>query len=324
MSTIMAKVIADSLSQAGIRLTTLQLRYPRFIHAEFMTHRVFSRNASSSRAIPVDRLIADVELDPAMPMHWGRNRPGMQAREELAPTARVMAEFDWRQAARNAVRQAAKLKELGCHKQLVNRILEPYSHINVVVTATDWDNFFSLRRHKDAQPEMQALAEAMFEALTESTPRPLEPGTWHLPYVTDEEWAAVLAPFHETWVRDTGELIESFPLGEGDREIHGPLIKLSVARCARVSYLTHDGAKPAHEADLALFDRLMKAEPRHASPAEHQATPDHAWVDPKGWGWEHPELHGNLVGWVQFRKFFEREVPPPPTAEYPCAPAAAE
>ena len=192
--TITAKIIADSIGPAGQRVTTLQARYPKFIHGEAKTHRIvciggkayesleevgfmddpaFSRNASSSRAIPVERLIKDVLDDPAMPVFWGKNRPGMQAVEEMDSAERQRAIDSWLRARNTAVEHARAMAAMGVHKQIVNRIIEPWCHINVVVTATDWSNFFALRRHKDAQPEMKALADAMLEAREASTPAPL-------------------------------------------------------------------------------------------------------------------------------------------------------
>lgn len=303
--TIEAKIIADSISPAGIRLTTFQLRYPRFIHAELMTHRVFSRNASSSRAIPVEKMIEDLRRDPAMPIYWGSNKPGMQAGDELPEEEdykgftlrpRAMAQSQWLEAMHEAIAQAEGLIELGLHKQIANRILEPWAHINVVLTATDYENFYTLRRHKDAQPEIKELADKMWEAQQESTPKLLQPGQWHLPYVTTEDWNG------DQW--DTGTPVLDY------------LKKVSVARCARVSYLTHDGRKTTVEEDLKLFERLVGSQPLHASPAEHQATPDTRerpeWdldriCTEHQFEWENPEQHGNLRGWIQYRKTLDGE-----------------
>lgn len=277
--TIEAKIIADSVSEMGIRLTTMQLRYPRFIHAEFMTHRVFSRNASSSRAIPVARMIEDLRRDPAMPVFWGSNKPGMQAGAELSDAELLDAKEVWLLAMGEAIEKAEELMAIGLHKQIANRILEPWAHINVVVTATDWENFYTLRRHKDAQPEIKALADAIWVAQQESEPRSRAPGFWHLPYVRADEFEIDL---------DTQ-------------------IKMSVARCARVSYLTHEGKPSTLEEDLMLYDRLVGAQPLHASPAEHQATPDDIGAGYTGEDWQHPEQHGNLRGWRQHRKMLEGE-----------------
>ncbi len=289
MTTITAKIIADSISPEGIRLTTMQLRYPKWIHGEFMTHRVFSRNASSSRAIPVPRLIQDVLDDPAFPIRWTSNKPGMQGGEELTGDQLFHANV-WMQAALDiAVKAARGMHDAGASKQLINRVLEPFCHINVVVTATDWDNFFALRCHPMAEPHMEMLANAMRDARAASDPTPLKLGQWHLPYVD---------PLKEL------NLLPSKPEGGfDDKWAYELMIKLSVARCARVSYLTHEGKTPDIVADLALYDRLVGSVPLHASPAEHQATPDEF---DDGYPLQ-PDLHGNFWGWVQFRKTLPNE-----------------
>lgn len=299
--TISAKVIADSVSEQGVRLTTLQLRYPRFIHAEFMTHRVFSRNASSSRAVPVQRLIDDVLTDPAIPIYWGKNQPGMQAEGELQDRERTLAWQNWMRGLDYAVGVARALADLKLHKQIVNRILEPFAHINVIVTATDYDNFFELRDHEDAEPHIRDLARAMRKAMNESEPTLLRPGQWHLPYV-------------DTQIRDDGEQSYEIRLTHPDDEVQGSTFvslekarKISTARCARVSYMTHDGRIPSIEEDLALAERLL--EDAHLSPFEHQATPDTITILPDAdypvEVWCRRPLHGNLRGWIQNRKLLE-------------------
>ena len=269
-----AKIILDSVNESGDRLTTFQLRYPRFIHSELMTHRVFSRNAMSSRAVPVAKMIAQVRDNPAKPTHWGTNKPGMQATEEV-PTA--SAEHLWHKAAKLAADVAEQMVKLNLHKQVANRILEPFQWMNTIVTATEWDNFYLLRAHPDAQPEFQKLAVMMLEAQKSSQPKLLRAGEWHLPYVT-------VAELEDMKSARTGEL-HPFRVGQ--------MRKVSAARCARVSYLTHDGRRPELHEDLALFDRLAGGVPLHASPLEHQGTP--GMYD-----------CGNFKGWTQFRKVWEK------------------
>lgn len=235
---IEAKVVAHS-EYAGAEIATLELKYPRFIHAEFMTHRMFSRNASSSRAIPVDKLLKQIAEYPAMPIHWGKNQPGMQAREELPDGI-----IEWSCAASAASEYARSFNDAGYHKQVVNRLTEPFQFIKVVVTATEWDNFFKLRLHEDAQPEIYELARCMFEALNQSDPQYLEEDEWHLPYIY------------------TGERIQASI---------DDLKKASTARCARVSYQNHDNTKTMIEKDVGLHDMLLNA--GHMSPFEHQAKP---------------------------------------------------
>lgn len=285
--TITAQIIADSISPEGKRLTTMQLRYPRLIHAEFMTHRVFSRNASSSRAIPVKKMIEDLRRDPAMPVFWGSNKPGMQAGDQLSPDDIMRVKRFWLNGMEDAILAAEEMMERGLHKQIANRILEPWAHINVVVTATEWENFFALRAHKDAQPEIHELAIQMFNAMAGSQPVHLNPGQWHLPYVDQVCWDQITS-LEEGWL-ETAK-------------------KVSAARCARVSYLTHDGRQTTVEEDLALFQKLLIDTPLHASPAEHQGTPD--IIGGMNNRWIAPHLHGNFVGWIQHRKMLPNEYVP--------------
>lgn len=291
-----AKVVADSISSSGIRLTTMELCFHRFILPEFNTHRVFSRNAASSRAIPTNKLLSQVADSPAMPVHWGKNQPGMQAREECNNEVwldwddyndcerRGTREEAWIEASLHAIETAKSLDFAGYHKQVTNRLLEPFMWVKVIVTATEWDNFFSLRLHKDAQPEMALLASKMREALEQSNPVTLQPGQWYLPYVTGDTW------------EDVKEDVTS-------------AIKCSVARCARVSYLNHDNSQPDIAKDISLADKLLEA--GHMSPFEHQGTPmvyskayynicllkGETHLDKNGHKWS-----GNFRGWVQYRQ----------------------
>lgn len=273
--TITAKVIAHSRADNAPDLITLQLRYPRFIHSEFMTHRVFSRNASSSRAVPVERMIQDVIDDPAMPVAWGSNKPGMQAGEELDFYAKKAVIAQWLAASDFAVERAKVMAAEGAHKQIVNRIIEPFTHISVVVTATDWENFFDLRCHPDADPTIQELAYTMGEAIVGSE---ASSDQWHLPYINDNEF----------W-KERSKGVEDMDWNT--------LAMISAARCARVSYLNHDGTKPEIEKDLKLAERLLSS--KHMSPFEHQARIS---------GDEGTSLWGNFRGWDQHRKMLEQQV----------------
>ncbi len=312
---IEARVICDSISENGNRLTTFKLRYPRFIHSEFLTHRVISRNASGSRAVPTAKLLEEARSDSlrASPIFWGKNQRGMQAIEEcnnhipislelgyLTEGKTYSREAAWKDAAECAAEAAECFAAAGYHKQIVNRLLEPFVHINVVATATEWDNFFGLRLHRDAQPEIQALARQMWSARQLSKPLLTAAGVWHLPFVSEEER-------HDA-------LLRSRYVGHGNSEefdyegAQKELIKISVARCARVSYESFEtGRRSTVEEDLRLFDRLLGEQPLHASPAEHQARPDQWSDDGTEARWVYPELHGNFVGWVQFRKTLSGE-----------------
>lgn len=267
---IVANVIADSITPAGARLTTFELCYPRVIHAEVMTHRQFSRNASSSRAIPWERMRRWVLDEPYVPIHWGKNQKGMQATGELSLHERDAAVREWLDARDAAVKHADRLHELGIHKQIVNRIIEPWSHINVVCSSTTFENFFALRIQRAAMPEIQCLAVRMARALAASTPVLRDIGEWHLPYVTDAERA------------------------DDDIEI---LRIISAARCARVSYRTHDGRVSTAAEDVALYRRLVGADPKHATPVEHQAE---SAFSPR-------RRSGNFTGWIQHRQLIHGE-----------------
>lgn len=289
---ISAKVICDSISTVGHRLTTFELRYPKFIHGEFMTHRVFSRNASSSRAIPTEKLVEEARSDyhRASPVFWGKNQKGMQAVEELTGEELLHAKRCWAAAAHRACDLANEMLQAQVHKQIVNRVLEPFTHINVVVSATEYDNFFGLRLHTDAQPEARALAVAMWEAREASTPQVLQPGWWHLPYVptTDSSGNGI------SWDERLDD-IET-------------VRKVSVARCARVSYKSFETRRESTlEEDVALYAKLLSAHPLHASPAEHQATPDVQLGLNGHYQWQHRDEWGNFTGWRQFRKMLPNE-----------------
>lgn len=290
----------DSIKYRGVENTyDLEIAgpFPNFLANGVVVHN--SRNASSSRAIPVERLIRDVIDDPVYPSFWGKNQPGMQADKEcddgvwLTPHEGEGKEFFSREAAWSvardyAIEAAQAFADAGYHKQIVNRLLEPFCHINVVVTATEWANFFALRCHPDAQPEMRMLAEAMRAAMGASQPRLLRPGEWHLPYFDPEKDDV------GNWL---GSRMKPIELAQET------CIKISVARCARVSYLTQDGRRPSIEEDLALYERLVASVPLHASPAEHQATPDvNIGNEVGGDIWARPKLHGNFRGWVQYRR----------------------
>lgn len=251
-----ARVLADSVSPVGRRLVTLECRYPRIIHSELLTHCALARSSASSRAIPVERMLEQIERDPFVPEHLGKNQRGMSALEQLGPEQRELAQHEWLLAQQDAVRHARKMAALGGHKQVVNRVTEPWMFITVIVSATEWTNFDGLRDHEAAEPHMQDLARAIIAAREASAPRVLSEGEWHTP----------LFPIDDIDQYDAEELVGS-PSGLSYEEI---VQRVSTARCARVSYLTHDGRRDLRE-DLALYDKLMIQRPLHASPAEHVA-----------------------------------------------------
>lgn len=310
MTTITAKVIADSFNAAGSRLTTLQLKYPAWIHGEVMTHRVMSRNASSNRAIPVKKMIEAIRADLAVPIHWGKNQKGMQAFEEcnaLVPfnivtgiASSYTRENAWLQAMEYAINAAEAFDRAGYHKQIVNRLLQPFMHMNVVLSSTKWKNFDRLRDHKDAEPHMRDLATEIIAARNNSEPRLLKAGEWHVPYVNPDE---------VDW--------------DHSHDVFAA-IQDSVARCARVSYMTTENKQSSFSEDVALYNRLVHTRLEyddlpHASPAEHQAI--HYTDFEEGWHHIAPiwaavggadirrfALNGNFSrSWCQFRKLIPDE-----------------
>lgn len=272
-------------------LWTFELTYPRYIHSEFMTHRVFSRNASSSRAIPVKRMIEQVRNNPVIPPKVFINQKGMVGETEADVVTTTEFYALWGEAAENACKTAEMMERMGIHKQHVNRILEPFQFIKVVVTATDWYNFFMLRLAPDAQPEIRRLARAIYDEMDRyrnkdvgilevSVPRKDCPDIFarmgadkvhtvvSLPYIADED------------IKEIGE------------ENYKTLMKISAARCARVSYNNHDGSKPNIEKDLALYDHLYDG--RHMSPMEHACIRDDDY-----------RKYANLTGWKSLRYLVE-------------------
>lgn len=325
MVDINAGIVCDSIGEHSPRLTTFLTRYPKFIHAEHCRHRAMSLCVSSSRAVPVAKNLEEVRSEElrAGPVWWGREQKGMVAADELSDydlcerdgyagvTDKGYAQIQWRIAAYHAANQAELMMSIGAHKSIVNRLLEPFLHVNVLVTVCEPGllNFFGLRLDKAAQPEIRTLAEAMWEAWNESTPRKLASGEWHLPFIDNETWGQ-LQPIYEDRM-SMQEITETV------------CTKISAARCARLSYTSFEtGKRSTVEEDFTLYVRLLSAVPIHASPAEHQATPD-AISGPIGHlttplEWSHPELHGNLPGWIQHRKLLPGEACAPLPKGYQC------
>jgi thymidylate synthase ThyX len=264
-----AKVLADSTNTCDNRLTTMELTFPRFVLAEFNTHRMFSRNAASSRAIPVEKMIEQVEKNPVIPIHWGKAQKGMQAYEQFTGVDANECVDRWLTARDYALGAAEGMLDQGLHKQIVNRILEPWMWITVICTGNEgaWNNFFALRCHHEAEPHIQKIAGMAREVRSQSIPQKLYAGQWHLPLIGFE-----------------GDEL----LSDEDK------VKVSVGRCARVSYLTMHGTRDTLK-DVELHDRLSAN--GHYSPFEHQATPGYQ-----------AELQGNLgYGWTQYRKTLRGE-----------------
>ena len=254
-----ATVICDTYNEElKSRITTLELVYPSYIHSELMTHRMFSRNASSSRATPLTVTLEEVKNDPVFFDYVGKNQSGMVAGEALKPEEVEAFREEWETLAYQVASRVEYMSErFGIHKQTLNRALEPFLRIRTLVTATEWNNFFTLRLAPDAQPEIRMLAEAMRAAMDKSKPNL---GEYHLPYIEDYNPNSA-----DDW---------------------GKYRKISVARCARVSYGRLDGKANSKEEDLALFDRLRAG--GHLSPFEHIAYALNG-------------KHANFNGWLSLR-----------------------
>ena len=298
---ISAKVVCDSISEQGIRLTTFEIEYPRIVMSEFNTMRAISKNSSSSRAIPVSKMLEHTKNINLKPIYFGSKKSGMQAGDELEGEDLQYAKSTWESALHSMVHSAKILDGCGVAKEVCNRLVEPFQLVKVVCTATDWDNFFNLRLHPDADPNICMLAYKMYQAMQESEPVELKAGEWHLPFV------------NVGW-NGRGEMRyadEDFNFVELEQAI-----KLSAASCASVSYRTE--GMTLEKADK-IFDMLIKAEVVHSSPLEHCATPVKPKFNELGkvrvncsepQSWEDGVTHmnkqgqlcsGNLRGFIQYR-----------------------
>jgi len=297
--TVKSRIIADSTNKRGTRITTFEVEYPRIIHSELMTHRVFSRNAASSRAIPVNTMLDLIEANPATPSHWGKNQPGMQAQEELGELEKEAVKELWLSACKSAVSHARVMNDIKAHKQVINRITEPYQHMKVVLTGTDFANWFWLRDHADADPTIAELAGKMLMSYKQSKPELLRDGEWHLPYVQcsyDKE-----DRLQRYWTDDIAEITLEQAL------------MISSSSAAQVSYRKTDGSL---EKAQMVYDRLVNSTPVHASPFEHCAMCFDEAVDFYG-DWIDGITHvnrdgvyfsGNLRDWIQYRQLLPNNV----------------
>lgn len=272
------KIIADSVAPCGKRLTTITATFPRIILAEVNTHRDRARNAASSRAIPFPKMLENIMADPFIPIRFGSEQRGMQTGGEVAETG--LAQAIWLDARDVAIGYAQKLADLGIHKSICNRLVEPWMWCTQVMTATEWQNFFRLRCHADAEIHFQQIAGMIRDALAVNQPKELAAGQWHMPFVRPTDVQLIWDSFGELPEAETVEILQ----------------KCSVARCARVSYETHDGT-PNAKKDVELYDRLVQGSGfGHWSPHEHVAMAEDTLV-----------RSGPFIGWTQFRKLQPNE-----------------
>lgn len=301
---ICATIIADSKNQFGNRITTFVLTFPRIVLAEFNTHRAISRNSASSRAIPFNKMVRSVIENPFIPKRWQKDHKGMQGSEYFEPPFHEDCQLLWIESRNEAVKKAKELNEYGVTKQLCNRILEPYLWHTVIATATEWDNFFALRAHEDAEIHIQELAYKMLEAYNESKPILLKGGEWHIPFGDNINYVKLGGATSKYYQKNLTEVVD----------VDKWLIKIATARSARISYNNFEGTDN-YEADFKLHDRLLES--GHLSPFEHCAKAMSEYenyhyttgrptkngisgISEQGWS-------GNFRGFIQYRKMFQNE-----------------
>lgn len=281
------KSIKSSLIN-GIRVDTLEVRFPRIILPEFNTHRVFSRNFQSSRAKPILKVISEDLTYTPSDYGWRKNSKGMSPSELFGVYDSSKFSTDWKLAKEDMIKKAIYFHEEGVAKEIVNRLLEPFMEVTGVVTSTEWNNFLILRLNEGAQTEIRVLAKMIKDTLDSTTPIVRD---FHLPYTEDidEEYK---------WSTNFSQkdLIQQ--------------IKQSVARCARVSYFSFDKKESELDKDIELFNRLKES--KHLSPFEHIVLnkesmnflfPSDDYIRIK---FREDDLNGNFYkGVIQFRKLIE-------------------
>lgn len=285
-----AEMLAHSITENGAEAVSMRVVMPRIVLAEFNKHRKLGSNTSSSRAIPIRKMIKHVKQNMFYPLYYGKNQSGMQAKEELTGFKKFVVRTLWRLYGLSACNMALLFNAIGLHKQIANRILEPFMYITVIFTGTDIKNFLMLRDHPDAQPEIHYVAQVIKNAYNNSTPKLLKMGEWHLPLVNE---------------------VEKLELNIDDQII------LSAARCASTSYTTVDGKELNVDVARTIYSKLTHSNPIHASPFEHQLTPDLLYsIEYRLSGkrnyktttvWANPDKHGCTIGFIQNRKMIENE-----------------
>jgi Thymidylate synthase complementing protein len=295
-----AKVIADSCNENGDRLITIEGSLPRIVLADFSKHRVFSFSGQSTRAVPVKKMVDLMNSNPFVPEVFGTNQAGMTAGYALEGDEAEAARRIWGFAKGAAGDFATQLANLNVHKQLTGRLLEPFSHMKIVLTSTEWSNFFRLRRHKDAQPELQIFANKIYEAIENSKPQVLSVNEWHLPYI--EKKIVVTED-------ENGEsILSTVYIADNQMVDLDTAKKYSAAKCATTSYRTETLTV---EKAMNIFEQLVVSDPQHSVPTEHVARPlelncgpfaDSLTTHVDRWG---GQWSGNFRSFGQYRKEIE-------------------
>lgn len=311
MNRISASIIADSKNEFGQRLTTFVLTFPRIILAEFNTHRMLSKNSASSRAIPFKKMLEKVKNEPFIPIRFQKDHSGMQGNEYFDDIANSECIGLWLDGRDYAVKSATNLSDYGITKQLANRLLEPFLYHTVIVTGSEWENFFALRFHPMAEIHIADLAEKMLIAYNESNPKNLKGGEWHIPFGDKFD-----LPRLHGMVDGKRDNIQSETGVRPDKKSFTEIIKIQIAtaRCARVSYDNFDG-QDDYSNDVKLYEKLSTS--GHWSPFEHCAkamTEEdyNSYGKFEGWDSKYYENHnlgwcGNFQGFIQLRKTFTNE-----------------
>lgn len=317
---IKAKILADSINENGNRFTTFEVEFPRYILSEYNTHRQLSKNAASTRAIPILRQLELIESSPAMPIYYGKNQAGMSAKEELDEESKQKCISIIDEMRLFCIAKVKELHDLGLHKQHAGRYVEAWQTVKGVISGTEWANFYWLRDHDAAQPEIEALAKKMKEVYDTSTPQILQAGEYHLPYV-DTDFVEINGVRKQLFF-----LTNDGSYNLSDNISLEDAIKVSCARCAAVSYRNEDYGL---EKCLQLYERLVGDERKHASALEHAAQVMEPCIEfsgkgtgalvnlpsyPPSWqeGISHVDRHGNLWsgnirGFIQHRKTIKGE-----------------
>lgn len=274
------------MNSNGDRITTFLLTFPRIVLAEFNTHRVFSRNSASSRAIPFKKMLELVQSDPFIPYRFQKDHKGMQGFEYFEGEDEQVCIAEWLAARDAAVERAVSMSGRGITKQLCNRLLEPFMYHKVIVTSTDYENFFSLRAHKDAEIHIAILADSMLKDYNKSNPNRLELGEWHIPFGDKMNYDRL-----QELILQEG-VVEYLPdVADGDAFVDAQ-IAIASARCARLSYLNFEG-RDDYGSDVKLYSGLEG--PGHYSPLEHCGQANEG------------DQSGNFKGFTQFRKMLPNE-----------------
>lgn len=301
---IKAEIVAHSVNKQGDELISVLCTFPRIILAEVNTHRMLSKNTSSSRAIPFKKMLETIENNPFIPIAWQKNHSGMQGSEYFTHPHDIQAcEQNWLVARDKAVQTASWLNEGDVTKQLCNRLLEPFMWTTMLITGSKegWDNFFHLRcpsyqlgdhdygnyakskndwyKHNN-HLEVGSISDLEFLKLNKGQ------AEIHMMVLAEAIWDAKNKstpkllnpgewhiPFEDKIGRfSTLDVNGNTDMLELERNILHNKVFVSTAMGARTSYTIVGEEKEINPENLiSLHDRLISQQPPHSSPMEHCA-----------------------------------------------------